>query len=260
MKTLDLYVVLMAISLTTLSSLIPTVAADSISVMTDQPVHALGESVAITVVYMGGVHGDVKLSVEDSSGAVMNQWTWNHASADPFQQTVAYSPASPDTYSAKVLHRPHHMEPQASATTQVAFWSAQIVSLQYGNPIDAGKPVNIEATVRYYFTSPTQVKVELWSDSEAKMLGSLATAMNGQGTEAMTLENVQFTTVQDQDITARVYYQMPTAAWSHDGTTWSYSGKATVVPEFATTPALMLLLSLLSLLLIRKKTLTRRGI
>src|SRR3972149_5033130 len=167
MKTLDLYIVLMAISLTSLSWLIPTVAADSIGVMTDQPVHALGEAVAITVVYMGGVHGDVELSVEDSPGAVMNQWTWNHASADPFQQAVMYSPVSPGTYTVKVLHRPHHMEPQASATTRVAFWSAQIVSLQYGNPIDAGKPVNIEATVRYYFTSPTQVKVELWSDSEA---------------------------------------------------------------------------------------------
>jgi hypothetical protein len=38
------------------------------------------------------------------------------------------------------------MEPPASATTQVAFWSAQVVNLQYSNPIDAGKPVNIEAT------------------------------------------------------------------------------------------------------------------
>ena len=256
---LNLYVILMAISLTALAFLIPQVAADSISVMTDQPVHALGESVAITVAYMGGVHGDVKLSVKDFSGTVMKEWTWNHASADPFQQTVTYSPVSPGTYTVEALHRPHHMEPQASATTQVAFWSAQIVNLQYSNPIDAGKPVNIEATIRYYFTSPTQVKVELWSDSEAKMLGTLTTALNGQGTDAMTLENVQFTTVQDQDITARVYYQMPTAAWSHDSTTWSYSGKATVVPEFATTPTLMLLLSLLSLLFIRKGTLTRRG-
>ncbi len=259
MKTLDLYVVLVTISLTTLSSMIPTVAADSISVMPDQAVQALGESISITVVYMGGVHGDVVLSVEDSAGAVMEQWTWDHASADPFQQTVTYSPVSPGTYSVKVLHRPHHMEPQASTTTQVAFWSAQIVSLQYGNPIDAGKPVNIEATVRYYFTSPTQVKVELWSNSEAKMLGTVTTLLNGQGTDVMTIENVRFTAVQDQDITARVYYQMPTTAWSHDGMAWSYSGKATVVPEFAATPALMLLLSLLSLLFVRKGALTRRG-
>jgi len=257
MKKPNLLVVLMVISLTALGSLIPAVAGDSISVMTDQPVHALGESVAIRVAYMGGVHGDVRLSVEDSSGAVMNQWTWNHASADPFQQTVSYTPPSPGAYTVKAVHQPHHTEPPASATAQVAFWSAQIVNLQYSNPIDAGKPVSMEATVRYYFTSPTQVKVELWSDSEGKMLGAFSKTLNGQGTENIALTNVQFTSVQNQDIIARAYYQMPTTEWSHDTTGWSYNGKVTVVPEFAATPAVMLLLSLLSVLFIGKRTLRK---
>ena len=258
---LNLSVIVMAISLVMLTSVFSTssVAADSISVMTDQPVHALGESVGITVAYTGGVHGDVSLSLEDSSGAVMNQWSWNHASADPFQQTVSYAPSNPGIYTVKVVHQPHHMEPPASATTQVAFWSAQVVNLQYSNPIDAGKPVNIEATVRYYFTSPTEVKIELWSNSKGKLLGTLTKTLNGQGTETIMLTNVQFTSVQNQDIVVRVHYQTPTAGWSHDTTGWSYNEKVTVVPEFEATPALMLLLSLLGPLFIRKRTASRRG-
>ena len=133
------------------------------------------------------------------------------------------------------------------------------MNLEYSDTVDAGKPVNVDATVSYYFTSPAQVKVELWSDSEGKMLGALAETLNGQGTETMTLTSVQFTSVQNQDIAARAYYQMPSGLWSHDATGWDYNGKVAVAPEFATTPAVMLLLSLLSLLLIRKRTLKRRA-
>jgi len=260
MNIAKLSAVLMAICLIALASASssPLVAADSISLVTDQPVHALGESVAITITYMGGVHGDAKLSVEDSLGAVMNQWTWNHASADPFQQTVSYAPSNPGAYTINAVHRPHHMEAPASASVQVAFWSAKIVKLEYNDTADAGKPVDIEATVSYYLTSPAQIKVELRSDSEDRMLGSVTSTQNGQGTEIMTLTNIQFTSVQNQDITARVYYQMPTAEWSHDTTGSSYNGNLTVTPEFAATPALMLLLSLLSLLFIRKRTVRRR--
>jgi len=256
MRTLNLSIIMMTISLATLALAVMThaVAADSISITTDQPVHALGESVALTVSYMGGVHGDVDLSFVDSSGGVMNQWSWNHASSEPFQQTVSYAPPRPGTYTVDVMHRPHHMEPPASASAQVAFWSARIVNLEYSDTVDAGKPVNVDATVSYYFTFPAQVKIELWSDSEGKMLGALTETLNGQRTETMTLSNVQFTSVQRQDITARVYYQTPTGGWSHDATGWNYSGKVAVAPEFATTPAIMLLLSLASLLIIRERT------
>lgn len=258
---LNLSVILMATSLVVLTLVFSTssVAADSIELMTDRPVHALGEPVGITVAYTGGVHGDVNLSLEDSSGAVMNQWSWNHASADPFRQTVSYVPSNPGTYTVKVVHQPHHMEPSASASVQVELWSAQIANLQYIDTVEAGKPVNIEAAVSYYFTSPTEVKVELWSNSEGKLLGMLTKTLNGQGTETIMLTNVQFTSVQNQDIVARVHYQTPTAGWSHDTTGWSYNGKVTVVPEFEATPALMLLVSLLGLLFIRKRTTSRRG-
>lgn len=260
MNVAKLSVVLMAVCLIALAlaSSSPLVGADSISLVTDQPVHALGESVAITIAYMGGVHGDVKLSVEDSLGAVMNQWAWNHASADAFQQTVSYAPPNAGTYTVNAVHRPHHMEAPTSASVQVGFWSAKIVKFEYNDTADVEKPIDIDATVSYYLTSPAQIKVELWSNSEDRMLGSVTSTRNGQGTEIMTLRNIQFTSVQNQDITARVYYQMPTAEWSHDTTGWSYNGKLTVAPEFAATPALMLLLSLLSLLFIRKRAVRRR--
>lgn len=260
MRMLNPSLILMAVSLVMLALAFSTssVAGDSISVMTDQPVHALGESVGITVAYVGGVHGDVNLYLEDSSGVIMNQWSWNHASADPFQQTLSYAPSNPGTYTVRAAHQPHHMEPPASATTQVAFWSAQIVDLRYSNPIDAGKPVNIEAAVRYYFTSPTEVKVELWSNSEGKLLGTIIKTLNGQGIETIVLTNIQFTSVQNQDIVARVHYQTPAAGLSHDSTGWTYNGKVTVVPEFEAAPVLMLLLSLLGSLFIRKRTASRR--
>jgi len=206
---------------------------------------------------MGGVQGDVNLSIEDSSGIMMNSWTWGHASSDPFQQTVSYTPTSPGGYTVRAVHQPHHMEPPASSTAQVAFWSARILSLQYSTPVDAGKPVDIEATVSYYFTQPTQVRLELWSNTENKNLGTLTQTMNGHGTTTLTLTNIVFTTVQDQDVTARIYYQSPSSGWINDVTGASYSTKVTVVPEFEVTPAILLLLSFVALGLLRRR-LTRR--
>lgn len=256
MKIRDLLLALMALSLIAMGLGIgaPLVTADSISVTADQPVHALGEQVAITVSYGGGVHGDVKLSIESSSGTVMNQWTWNHASSDLFQQSVSYTPANPGGYTIKALHQPHHMEPPVSASAQVAFWSTRILNLEYVDTVDAGKPVNIKATVSYYFTQPTEVKLELWSNSESKNLGTITQTMNGQGTATLTLPNVIFSSAQTQDVTARVSYQSPTGSWINDPIGATYTSKVTVVPEFAVTPALILLLLLLSIGLIRKQT------
>ncbi len=230
----------------------PLVAADSINVGVDRAVHALGESVDVTVAYMGGVHGDVKLSIADSYGTLMKEWTWNHASSDPFQQSVSYAPTNPGAYDIKALHQPHHMEPPASATTQVAVWSARILNLEYPNTVDAGTAVEIKATVQYYFTQATQVKLELWSNTENKDLGTLAQTMSGQGTAVLTLTGVTFTSIQNQDITARIYYQTPTANWINDLTGGSYATKVTVVPEFTATPMLMILATLLSMAVIRK--------
>ena len=250
----SLFILLMLVFATVMFGVAtPSVAADSINVSADRPVYALGESVAVTVAYMGGVHGDVKLSMADSSGTVVKEWTWNHASSDPFQQSVSYAPANPGGYGIKALHLPHHMEPQASASTQVAVWSARILSLDYPNTVDAGTPVDIKATVQYYFTQATQVKLELWSNTEDKNLGTLAQTMSGQGTAVLTLTGVTFTSVQNQDITARIYYQTPTANWINDPTGGSYASKVTVVPEFTTTPMLMMLATLLSLAVISTK-------
>jgi hypothetical protein len=260
MKVRDFLLALLALSSATMAITIatPGVAADSFNVTADQPVHALGEQVTMTVSYTGGVHGDVKLSIEDSSGNVVNQWTWSHPSSDPFQQSVSYSPANAGTYVIKALHQPHHMEPPSSAYAQVAFWSARILNLEYNNKVDAGKPVDIKATVSYYFTEPTQVKLEIWSNSENKNLGTLMETMNGQGTTALTLRNMVFSSVQSQDVTARISYQSPKASWINDTTGGTYTAKVTVVPEFAVTPALILSLTLVSIALLRKQT-TRKA-
>jgi len=241
-----------ALSLVAVGILTPNAVADSISVAADQPVHALGEPVIMTVSYMGGVHGDIKLTFEDSVGTVMNEWTWDHASSDPFQQVVSYTPANAGTYNIKVLHQPHHMEPPASMSVQTSFWSARVVGMQYAGSVDAGKPLDLTATVNYYFTQPTQVKLELWSKSEGTMLGTITDTLNGQGTKAATFSGVQFTSIQDQEIEAQVHYQMP-SGWSHDTTGSTYSGKITVVPEFSQAPAVITAMILLSLAFLRRR-------
>ncbi len=255
MKKRNHLLVLLAISLATMALTVstPGVSADSMSVAADQMVYALGEPVTMTVSYMGGVHGDVNLSFEDSSGNMINQWTWSHASSDPFQQTVSYTPTSAGSYSIQALHKPHHMEPPVSASAQIAVWSAQIVNLDYASTVDAGKSVDVRATVNYYFTQPTQVKLELWSNSEDKNLGTVAQSMNGSGTSTLTIPNVVFSSVQSQDVTARISYQSPTGSWINDAAGASFNGKVTVVPEFAVTPALILVLSLLGVGLFRKQ-------
>src|SRR3989337_4110867 len=109
MKPRSYLLVLMALSLAYfwLVTTTPIVAADSITVAVDKDVHALGEAFGITVSYMGDVHGDMKLSLEDASGTVINEWTWDHASSDPFQQSVSYTPTSAGGTTLTPLH-PHH--------------------------------------------------------------------------------------------------------------------------------------------------------
>lgn len=145
-------ILLVAIPLTNAAT---GVAAESITIATDQPVHSLGEQVTITLSYIGGIHGDVKLSIDDASGNKMNDWTWSHASSDPFQQSVSYTPTNAGTYTIKAVHQPHHMEAPVSSSAQVAFWSARINSLDYASLVDSGKPVDIKVSVTYYFTQPT---------------------------------------------------------------------------------------------------------
>lgn len=229
------------------------VGAESITITTDQPVHSLGEQVAITVSYGGGTHGDIKLSIQDASGNMLSDWTWSHAASDPFQQSVSYTPTTPGMYTMKALHQPHHMEPPVSYTAQVAFWSARINSLDYPRSVDSGKPIDIKASVTYYFTQPAQVKLELISNSDGKSFGTITTTMNGQGTAVLTLANVTFSSIQTQDFIALVTYQTPSGAWMSDPTYGTYSGKVTVVPEFSTVPSLILIFSLLSVGILRRR-------
>jgi len=255
MKPRSYLLVLMALSLAYfwLVTTTPIVAADSITVAVDKDVHALGEAFGITVSYMGDVHGDMKLSLEDASGIVINEWTWDHASSDPFQQSVSYAPTNAGAYTIKALHQPHHMEPPITASVQVAVWSAKILGLEYANAVDAGKPVDVKASISYYFTQPTPVKLELWSSSESKSLATLTQTMIGQGTTTLTFTNVVFSTVQSQDVTAQISYQSPSGNWIGDASGGTYAAKVTVVPEFAVTPALILLLTLLSTGLLLKR-------
>lgn len=232
MRLRNFLIVFVALSLVTgaLTIAIPRVAADSISVTADQPVHALGDQVTMAVSYVGGVHGDVKLSMEDSSGSVVKQWSWSHASSDAFQQTVSYTPLNAGNFVIKAFHQPHHMEARVSASAEVAVWSARILNLEYANIVDAGKSVEVKATVIYYFTQPTQVKLDLWSDLENKTVGTVTQSMNGQGTATLALSNVVFSTTQTQDVTARISYQSPSGSWVGDVTGGSYNGQVTVVP------------------------------
>lgn len=239
---MSLSTVILAVSLG-----MPEVAADSVSIVADQNVYALGETIGMTVSYMGGVHGDIKLSLEDVWGNIINEWTWSHANSDPFQQSVSYTPMNPGTYMIRALHQPHHMEPPASASTQVAVWSAKIVNLEYSSTVDAGKPVDISAIVDYYFTQATQVKLELWSNSENKKMATLTESMNGQGRSTLTLTNVVFEMAQTQDLTAQISYMSPSGKWKSDAQGSSYSSKVTVVPEFYVAPALILLVALLNI-------------
>jgi hypothetical protein len=234
-----------------------SVAAESITIATDQTVHSLGEQVKITVSYVGGTHGDVKLSIEDVSGNKMNDWTWSHASSDPFQRSVSYTPTNAGTYTIRALHQPHHMEAPVSTTAKVAFWSARIISLDYANSFDTGKPVDIKASVAYYFTQPTQVRLELRSNSENKNIGTLTTTMNGQGTAVLTLTNLTFSAIQIQNVTAQVSYQSPTDGWISDPIGGTYSAKVTVVPEFSTAPTLIVLFSLLSVGVLQRRLFRR---
>lgn len=260
MKTRNAIFPILAILLATLAlaNVATSVAAESITITTDQPVHSLGEQVTITVSYVGVIHGDVKLSIENASGNKMNDWTWSHPSSDPFQQSVSYTPTNAGIYTIKALHQPHHMEAPISSSAQVAFWSARISSLDYASSVDSGKPVDIKASVAYYFTQPTQVRLELRSNSENKNLGTLTATMNGQGTAVLTLTNLTFSSIQIQDVTAQVSYQSPTGAWISDPTGGTYDAKVTVVPEFPSAPTLIVLFSLLSVGVLQRR-LSRRA-
>ncbi len=212
----------------TLANTTPGIAGDAITVTVDQPIHALGEGVVIAVAYDGGVHGDIKLSFQDASGNTMNQWTWSQASSDPFKRTISYTPVNAGSYLIKSVHQPHHMEPSVSSTVQVALWSAQLLNLNYTRTVNAGKPIQVIATVSYYFTQPTPVKLELWSDLENKTVGTVTQSMNGQGTATLALPNVVFSAT--QGVTARISYQSPSGSWMSDVTGGSYNGQVTVVP------------------------------
>lgn len=231
-----------------------SVAAESITITTDQPVYSLGEQVTIMVSYVGGVHGDVKLSIEDASGNKINDWTWSHASSDPFQQSVSYTPTNAGTYTIKALHQPHHMEATVSSSAQVAFWSARITSLDYASSVDSGKPVDIKASVSYYFTQPTQIKLQLWSYTENKYLATFTETMNAQGTTILTLTGVTFSSIQSQDVTASISYQSPSGTWISDPTGGTYNAKVTVVPEFSVTPTLIVGFSLLAIGVLRRQS------
>jgi len=215
-------------------------------------VHALGEEVVMSISYMGGVHGDVKLAIQDSRGNMMNEWTFNHASSDPFQQSVSYTPTSPGTYTIQAMHQPHHMEPRASSSARVAVWSAKVTGLEFGNSVDIGKPTTVTSAVSYYFTQPTQVRLELWSNSENKNLGTMSQTLKGQGTTTITMDNVVFSSAQSQNVTAQILYQMPNGRWANDASGSTYTGKVTVVPEFAVAPTILLVAALLSFGLLRK--------
>lgn len=249
---------LMALSMiVSLSMSAPTVGADSVGLMVDQNVHALGEAIGMSISYMSGVHGDMKLSLEDASGNVIYEWTWDHANSDPFQQSVSYVPANAGMYTIRVMHEPHHMEPPASASTQVAVWSAKIRGLEYAGTIDAGKPVDVKAMVDYYFTQPTQMKLSLWSNTEKREMATVTQSMNGQGSATLTMTGVVFTKAESQDLTASIAYMSPSGGWIADTQGSTYSSNASVVPEFTVTPALMLLTSLLSLGVLTRR-LTRK--